>query len=207
MEEFFYISHDLTEEDSDGHIVLAYELMIEAEHQYRIKRGGGAGCCHSPSHASSAPPYSAEMLECIAWAKPESKTLERLVWSVYDGLISPGPTPKVVGPKSTIRWLGTSPQSIQGLQVRCPARTSAQFNKPPTPKLWSVILTASKQDSKKNWGHGHCFPKNWRCLGWSGRRWPMCRPIQISNGLDVRLSALVWWWNDWILAPALPTDR
>ena len=32
MEEFFYISHELTDEDRDGHIVLGYELMIEAEH-------------------------------------------------------------------------------------------------------------------------------------------------------------------------------
>ena len=29
MEEFFYISHDLTEEDCDGHIVLDYELIIK----------------------------------------------------------------------------------------------------------------------------------------------------------------------------------
>ena len=32
MEEFFYISQNLTEEHHDGHIVLAYELMIEMEH-------------------------------------------------------------------------------------------------------------------------------------------------------------------------------
>ena len=32
MEEFFYILHDLTEEDRDGHIILSYELMMEVEH-------------------------------------------------------------------------------------------------------------------------------------------------------------------------------
>ena len=32
MEEFFYILHDLTEEDRDGHVILSYELMMEAEH-------------------------------------------------------------------------------------------------------------------------------------------------------------------------------
>ena len=37
MEEFFYISHDLTEEYHDGRVILGYELMIEAERQYRIK--------------------------------------------------------------------------------------------------------------------------------------------------------------------------
>ena len=100
MEEFFYISHDLTEEDCNGRIILSYELMMEVEHQYRIKWGGGAGCRHSPSHASSTPPCSSEMLEYVAWTKPDSKTLECLVWSVYDGVLSPRPTPKLVGPES-----------------------------------------------------------------------------------------------------------
>ena len=100
MEEFFYISHDLTQEDHDGCIVLSYELMMEVEHRYRIKWGGGTGCCHSPSHASTTPLCSSEMLECIAWTKTDSKTLERLVWSGYDGLLSSGPTPKLVGPES-----------------------------------------------------------------------------------------------------------
>ena len=141
MEEFFYISHDLTEEDHDGRVVLSYELMKEAEHQYRIKRGGGARCCHSPSHAGSAPLGSTETLEHVAWAKPDSKTLECLVWSVYDGLLSPGPTPKLEGPKSynqVTRHL--TAKVFRGLQVRCSVRTSAQFDKPPTPKLQSVIL-------------------------------------------------------------------
>ena len=29
MEEFFYISHNLTDQDRDGHVVLSYELMME----------------------------------------------------------------------------------------------------------------------------------------------------------------------------------
>ena len=37
MEEFFYISHDLMEQDRDGRVVLSYELMMEAEHWFRIK--------------------------------------------------------------------------------------------------------------------------------------------------------------------------
>ena len=37
MEEFFHISHDLTDMDHDGRVVLCYELMIEAEHCFRIK--------------------------------------------------------------------------------------------------------------------------------------------------------------------------
>ena len=100
MEEFFYILHDLTEEDHNGHVILSYELMMEAKHRYRIKWGGGAGCCHSPSHASSTPLCSSETLECVAWTKPDSKTLECLVWSVYNGLISLGHTLKLVGPES-----------------------------------------------------------------------------------------------------------
>ena len=100
MEEFFYILHDLTDEDRDGRIVLSYELMMEVEHQYRIKWGGGAWCHPSPSHASTTPTCSSEVLECVAWTKTDSKTLECLMWSVYDGLLSPRPTPKLVGPKS-----------------------------------------------------------------------------------------------------------
>ena len=37
MEEFFHISHSLTDMDHDGHVVLCYELMIEAERHFRIK--------------------------------------------------------------------------------------------------------------------------------------------------------------------------
>ena len=94
----FYISHDLTEEDHDGCIVLSYELMMEVEHWYRIKWGGGAGCRRSPWHASTAPPCSSEMLEHIAWTKTDSKTLEHLVWSVYDGLLSAQAHTKTGGP-------------------------------------------------------------------------------------------------------------
>ena len=141
MEEFFYISHDLTEEDRDGRIVLSYELMMEAEHQFRIKQGGGIGCHCSPSCSSSTPPCSQEMLERVAWSKPDSKTLEHLVWSVYDGLLSPGPTPKLMGPKSynqVTRHLAT--KVFRGLQVRCSVRTSAQFDELPPPRVRSVIF-------------------------------------------------------------------
>ena len=98
MEEFFYISHDLTEEDRNSRFILSYESMMEVEYQYRIKRGGGTGCHHSPSHVGSTPPCSPEMLEHIAWAKPESKTLKCLVWSVYDRLITWAHT-KTCGPR------------------------------------------------------------------------------------------------------------
>ena len=37
MEEFFHISHDLTDMDHDGCIVFCYELMIEVERRFRIK--------------------------------------------------------------------------------------------------------------------------------------------------------------------------
>ena len=40
MEEFFCISHNLTEQDCDGHIVLSYKLMMEVEHRFKIKWGG-----------------------------------------------------------------------------------------------------------------------------------------------------------------------
>ena len=58
MEEFFHISHSLMDMDRDGHVILCYELMIEAEHRFRIKRGGGVGhrrLSSSTGHASPCP--------------------------------------------------------------------------------------------------------------------------------------------------------
>ena len=110
MEEFFYISHDLTEQDRDGHVILSYELMLEAEHRYRVKWGGGIRCHHPSPSSSNAPPCSLDTLECIAWSEPDSKTLEHLVWSVYNGVLSPGPTLKLTGPETynqVTRWLAT----------------------------------------------------------------------------------------------------
>ena len=129
MEEFFYISHDFTEQDRDGCIVLSYKLMMEAEHRYRVKRGGDIGRCHPLPSSSNAPPCSWDTLECVAWSEPDSKTLEHLVWLVYNGVLSPGPTPKLTGPETynqVTRRLAA--KVFQGLQVRCPARTSAQFD-------------------------------------------------------------------------------
>ena len=141
MEDFFYIMHDLTEKDRDGHVVLSYELMMEAEHRFRIKWGGGIGRHCSPSFSSNTPPCSREMLEHVAWSKPDNKTLECLVWSVYDGLLSPGPTLKLTGPESynqVTRHLAT--KVFRGLQVHCVVRTLAQFNEPPPTRVQSVIF-------------------------------------------------------------------
>ena len=154
MEEFFYISHDLTEQDCNGHIVLSYELMMEAEHRYRAKWGGGIGChCPLPS-SSNTPPCSQYTLECDAWSELDSKALEHLVWLVYDGVLSPGPTPKLTGPETynqVTRRLAA--KVFQGLQVCCPVRTSAQFDEPsPVRKIRSVVFaqplseTARKTD-------------------------------------------------------------
>ena len=37
MEEFFHISHSLMDTDRDRCVILCYELMMEAEHRFRIK--------------------------------------------------------------------------------------------------------------------------------------------------------------------------
>ena len=97
---------------------------------------------HCPSSSSgNTPPCSQETLEHIAWSKPDSKTLECLVWSVYDGLLSPGPTPKLTGPKSynqVTRCLAA--KVFRGLQVHCLMRTSAQFDELTPVRVWSVIF-------------------------------------------------------------------
>ena len=67
IEEFFHISHDLTDMDHDGHIVLCYELMIEAERHFRIKRGGGMGRRRPSSTTSNATPCPRDKLEDVAW--------------------------------------------------------------------------------------------------------------------------------------------
>ena len=151
MEEFFYISQQLTDEDCDGCIVLGYELMLEAEHRFRIKWGGGVRCCQSPSHsASNIPPCSQETLDHMTWSNPDSKMLEHLVWSVYDGILTPGPTPKLVGPKSynqVLKCLAT--KAFRGLQVCCSARTSAQFDEPPPCRVQSVVLMLPQHKGAK----------------------------------------------------------
>ena len=143
MEEFFYISQQLTDEDCNGRIVLGYELMLEAEHRFRIKQGRGASDATNPPCIPlvTAPPYSQETLDCVTWSNPDSRMLECLVWSIYDGIVTPGPTPRLVGPESynqVLRCLAT--KAFRGLQVHCSARTSAQFDEPPPPRVQSVVL-------------------------------------------------------------------
>ena len=98
------------------------------------------------------------MLEHVAWSKPDSKTLEHLVWSVYDGLLSPGPTPKLMGPKSynqVTRCLAT--KVFRGLQVCCLARTSAQFDKPTPVRVRSVVFaTPPSEMVRKTEATGRC---------------------------------------------------
>ena len=139
------------EQDCDGCVVLSYKLMMEAEHQFRIKRGGGLGCHHPSSSFYNAPPCSRKILQCIAWSKPDSKTLERLVWSVYNGLLSPGPTPKLLGPESynqVARHLAT--KIFRGLQVCCPVRTSAQFDEPTPVRAQSVVFAPPLSEIARN---------------------------------------------------------
>ena len=186
MEEFFYISHDLTEEDHDGRIVLSYKLMMEAEHWFRIKRGGGIGHCCSPSCPSSAPPCSQETLERVAWGKPDSKTLEHLVWSVYDGLLSPGPTPKLTGPESynqVTRCLAS--KAFRGLQVCCSARTLAQFDEPPPTRVWSVIFAPpSSKTTRKTEVMDMASQRGDDAKEGAVGGESCCRPGQTPDGLD-----------------------
>ena len=56
MEEFFHISHSQTDTDRDGHIILCYELMMEAERRFRIKRGSGVGRRRPSSSTSTTSP-------------------------------------------------------------------------------------------------------------------------------------------------------
>ena len=141
MEEFFHISHSLTDMDHDGRIVLCYELMIEVERRFRIKQGRGTGRCRPSATTSNASPCPRDKLEDAAWNKPDSKTLECLVWSVYDGILSPGPTPKLTGPESynqVTRHLAS--KVFRGVQVRCLTCTSAQFDEPTPVKVRSVVF-------------------------------------------------------------------
>ena len=63
------------------------------------------------------------------------------MWSVYDGILSPGPTPKLMGPESynqvTRRLVS---KVFRGVQVHCPTRTSAQFDEPSPVRVRSVVF-------------------------------------------------------------------
>ena len=58
MEEFFYISHDLTDQDRDGRVILTYELMMEVEHWYRVKRVEVSDAA-APHHPLATPHHAA----------------------------------------------------------------------------------------------------------------------------------------------------
>ena len=93
------------------------------------------------STTSNTTPCPPDKLEDVAWNKPESKTLERLVWSVYDGILSPGPMLKLTGPESynqVTRCLAS--KVFRGVQVRCPTCTSAQFDEPSPVRVHSVVF-------------------------------------------------------------------
>ena len=63
------------------------------------------------------------------------------MWSVYDGILSPGPTPKLMGPESynqVTRHLTS--KVFRGVQVRCLTHTSAQFDEPTPVKVRSVVF-------------------------------------------------------------------
>ena len=137
---------------------LCYELMIEAEHRFRIKQGGGAGHRRPSPSAGNASPCPRDKLEDVAWNKPDSKTLEHLVWSVYDGILLPGPTLKLKGPESynqVTRCLAS--KVFRGLQVCCPTRTSAQFDEPNPVKVRSVVFATppsgmpKKPEATESW--------------------------------------------------------
>ena len=69
------------------------------------------------------------------------------MWSVYDGIMTPGPTLKLVGPKSynqVTRHLAT--KVFRGLQVCCSVRTLAQFDEPSPPKVQSVVLVPPQHE-------------------------------------------------------------
>ena len=89
--------------------------------------------------------------------------LEHLVWSIYDGILTLGPTPKLVGPESynqVLKRLTT--KAYRGLQVHCSARTSAQFDEPPLQGAISCPHATPAQGSKESWNHGHHLPERWR---------------------------------------------
>ena len=91
--------------------------------------------------AGNASPCPRDKLEDVAWNKPDSKTLERLVWSVYDGILSPGPTPKLTGPESYNQVTRRLTSKVfRGLQVCCPTHTLAQFDEPTPVKVCSVVF-------------------------------------------------------------------
>ena len=187
MEEFIYISHELTDQDRDGRIVLSYELMMEAEHQYRVKWGGGTGCRCPLTSLGSTPPCSWDTLEGVAWREPDSKMLECLVWLIYDGVLSPGLTPKLTGPETynqVTRRL--SAKVFRGPQVHCPTRTSVHclMNQSPVRKvhgLWSLRHPQVKLQEKLMLR---------RQPPWTGKAWKMRQGEETQRWMQTQTGIL-----------------
>ena len=140
MEEFFYISHDLTEEDCDGCVILSYELMMEAVHQFRIKRGGVIGCHHS-HHVLPVPQMQSEDIgmRCLEYARqqnPGELGILSLRWNSFTRAHTETYRPKSYN--QVARQLAA--KVFRGLQVHCSVRTSAQFDELPPTRVQSVIF-------------------------------------------------------------------
>ena len=73
------------------------------------------------------------------------------MWSVYDGILLPGPTLNLTDPESynqVTRCLTS--KVFRGLQVHCPTRTSAQFDEPTLVKVRSVVFAIPPSGMPKN---------------------------------------------------------
>ena len=83
------------------------------------------------------------------------------MWSVYDGILSLGPTLKLMGPESynqVTRHLTS--KVFRGVQVHCPTRTSAQFDEPTPVKVHSVVFAIPPSGVSKS----RKLPRPWTQL-------------------------------------------
>ena len=149
MEEFFHISHSLTDTDHDGCVILCYELMIEVEHCFRIKQGGGMGCTatrrhrlamllHAPETSwKTWPGTSLIAKHWSAWCGPS--TMEFCRWGPHRNWQAPSPIIKSPG-ASPVRSSGGSKWTVRhgyqpNLMSHCRSEC-AQSSLPHLPVAW-----------------------------------------------------------------------
>ena len=121
------LSH-LRVNDCDGLLVLGHELLLLACSRCCRKRGGGWGSHRTgPTPLDRLPTCTVKTLECAVRAT-DTIQLERLAWDVFDNVMGPGKTPQLSRFETYGQILRRLvDKAYKGLQMHCPACTSASF--------------------------------------------------------------------------------
>ena len=144
LEEYVYILCRLHEDDRDALMVLGQELLLLACSRCCRKRGGG----RAPQHTGvlsldHLPACSRDTLGHAVCSTKDTIALECLAWAIYNNQLGPGKSPSLSSYENYGQVLQCLVDKVfRGLQVCCPACTSAMFK--PVERVKSVVTVPWK---------------------------------------------------------------